>query len=353
MDLVEQLQALATTPGIAGNEKYISHFLKEQYTAYCDEIIYDNLGSIYALKKGSGASQLRVMVNAHMDELGFILKKINTNGTLTALALGQFNDKALLGTKVNLMTRSQKTFTGVILGQDQAGTALGKTGDVLLDFGFISEAEAATKEIMVGDMITLAADFFTSENQETWYAANWNGRLAVSQTIDILRALADVTLPFDLYVGCTVQEQVGTRGAQTAANLVQPDLAVMLDTQQAWDYQTDANDQQGVLGEGLLLTYYDPSVLPNRLLLSELRQLCDTEKIAYQNYYSLTGSDAGWINKLRTGCPTLLIGQALRNLDAGLQVARQTDYQAIAAALVAFLKALTPEKIIAYQEENR
>ena len=348
----QQLEKLVQTPGISGNEKLISQCLKGFYEPYCDEIIYDNLGSIYAVKHSQTKNALRVLINAHMDELGFIVKKINDNATIQALALGTFLPNALLGKKVKLTTSTNETFYGVLLGQDQKQTALNNNNEVLLDFGFSTKKEALD-HVCLGDMVTLAGEMFMSNNEQFMYATNWNGRLSVSHTIDILRSVADESFDFDLYVGCTVQEHVGIRGAQTATNLVKPDLTIVIDTQQAFDYQSENKDQQGVLGNGLLLTYYDTTVLPNRLLLNTLKEVCEQEKIAYQYYYSLTGSDAGWINKLRTGCPTLLMGQALRNLDTGFQVASVNDYQALKAGLVSFVKQLTPSLIQAFKQENR
>lgn len=353
MQLSEQLIKLTKTAGISGNEQAISQCLKEFYRPYCDEIVYDNLGSIYAVKRTKKTQAPRVLINTHMDELGFIVKKINDNGTLWALALGTVQAKALLGQKIVLTTRNKQQYPGVILGQNQTNDALTKNQEVLLDVGFANQQAAQASGVLLGDMVTFATPLFSSANQEYLYAPNWNGRLSVSQTVDFLRAIADLEFDFDLYVGCTVQEHVGIRGAQTATNLVAPDLTVALDTQQAFDYQTDAKDQQGVLGQGLLLTYYDPSVLPNRLLLNTFKEICQKQAITYQYYYSMTGSDAGWINKLRTGCPTLLLGQAVRNLDAGLQVAAISDYQALHQGLLAFVKQLTVADLLAFKQENR
>lgn len=353
MQLREQLTKLTTTAGISGNEQAISQCLKEFYQPYCDEIVYDNLGSLYAVKHAKTADAPRVLVNAHMDELGFIVKKINPNGTLWALALGQAQPAALLGQKIIVTTRQKQHFPGVILGQDQAQTALNKQNEILVDIGFKDEQEAKAAGIFLGDMVTFGSSLFAANSGHYLYAPNWNGRLSVSQTIDILRAVAGLTLDFELYVGCTVQEHVGLRGAQTATNLVAPDLTIALDTQAAFDYQSDAKDCQGILGQGLLLTYYDTTVLPNRLLLNTFKQICQQTQTAYQYYYSLSGSDSGWINKLRTGCPTLLVGQAVRNLDAGLQVAAVDDYQAVIQGVLEFIKQLTPAEIQAFKQENR
>ncbi|WP_082147270.1 zinc-binding metallopeptidase family protein [Enterococcus massiliensis] len=186
------------------------------------------------------------------------------------------------------------------------------------------------------------------------FSHNWNGRINVSQTVDILKQVNQLkgSLPFDLYVGCTVQEQVGLRGAQTATNLVQPDLAIILDTQKEMNYQ-EIKEKSGTIGRGLLLTYYDTTVLPNRYLLRSMKEACEAHEVSYQLHYSLEDSDAGWINKLRTGCPTLLLGLSVRNMNTPSQIVSLKDYQSLVRGLMFFIQELTVEKIQAFKEENR
>ncbi|MDR0922428.1 MAG: M42 family peptidase [Lactobacillales bacterium] len=349
----QRLTEITDIPSISGNEKKISEYLRKKYEPLCDEIVYDNLGSIYAVKKSTNPDAARVMVHAHMDELGFIVKKIQENGTIQALALGKVEPNALLGQVVKLTNRAGDTFKGVILGFNQANLALDKNNIVLLDIGLSSAQEAENSGITFGDMVTFDTPFFASSNGKEIYAHNWNGRLGAALGVHLLEAVKEESFDFDLYVGCAVQEHVGLRGAQTATNLVKPDLALVLDTERAMDYQKDAMDVIGELGKGLLITYYDTTVLPNRLLVNTLKELCQKEEIPYQYYYSMEDSDAGWINKLRTGAPTLFLNTAVRNMNTPLQAIALADYQAVQTALVKFILQLTNDQIDAFKCENR
>lgn len=353
--LLKQLEAVEGIAGVSGREKKISSYLKEQYEPYCDEIIYDNLGSIYGAVKSDAADAMNVMVSAHMDELGFLVQKIEKNGLIRGLALGKVEKNALLGQQVLVTMQDGQQLTGVILGQDKENLALNKNGEVLCDFGFSDKEEAEEAGLQLGDMITFAPKFSMTGNQKEWLGTNWNGRINVSQTIDLLKGVheADLMLPFNLYVGCTVQEQVGLRGAQTAANLVKPDFSIVLDTCRAWDYQDGAQDLQGELGKGVLLTYYDISVLPHRLPLSDLKALCEREGIPCQFYYSLEDSDGGWFGKLRTGSPVLFFNLPVRNMNTPSQAVSASDYHSAGTALLQFVKELKTERIVAYLEENR
>lgn len=354
MGQMDQLEKVVKTPGISGREKTISKLLKEYYAPYCDEIIYDNLGSIYGVIKSEKENPTTVLVTAHMDELGFIVKKIEETGLIRGLIMGKIEPNSLLGQEVHLYNRQGKAFPGVILGRNKANQVQGKE-DVLLDFGFSSKEEALSEEVSLGDMVTFAPKFTVSKNGKEWIAPNWNGRISVNQTIDLLRQIYEnqLSFPFDLYVGCTVQEQVGARGAQTAANLVAPDLTIILDTNQAWDYQEDAGDVQGELSKGVLLTYYDPSVLPNRLPMEELRKICEEAALPYQYYFSLEDSDGAWFNKLRTGCPVLFMNMPVRNMNTAAQVVSQEDYETVGQAIYLFLKDLDEAAIVSFKEENR
>ena len=161
-----------------------------------------------------------------------------------------------------------------------------------------------------------------------------------------------MTFPFDLYIGCSVQEQVGLRGVQTATNLVKPDFALVLDTQQAFDYRQDGDKENGRLGEGILLTYYDKSVLPSRKALYDLKELCMEHHIPHQFYYSMEDSDAGWINKLRQGAPILFFNIAVRNMNTPNQEIAICDYDSILNAVKIFLTHLTLDKIKYYKQVN-
>lgn len=349
----ELLTKFLNLDSVSGGEKIFSRALQEEFKKYADEIVYDNLGSVYAVIKSKKPNAKRVMITGHMDEVGFIVKGFNDNGTVSALKLGEISPNCLLGANVRVKLRNDAVINGTILGYDQKDEALLNKEDVLLDLGFADKSQIEDSGLHLGDRVSFANQSFSSLNGQRIFAKNWNGRYAPLLEIAFLKALTTKRFDFDLYVGCTVQEQVGYRGVQTATNLVKPDLGLVLDTDQAFDYQEKVSDKIGVLGQGLLINFYDKTVLPNRLLISTLKQLCSDEKIPYQYYYSMGGSDAAWINKLRTGSPTLFINIPVRNMNTPNSVIDVNDFNAAQTALVKFIEQLDNSKIQAFKEENR
>lgn len=344
---------LSQIDSVSGSEKAISKVLKSEYEELADQIVYDNLGSIFAIKKSKKENAPRVMIVGHMDEAGFIVKKINENGTVKALALGNIPATSLLGATVRATTRNGETLIGVLIAYNKSGDVLDASKEVLVDFGFDDKQSAQSSKLTFGDRLSFLSPTRKSFNKNRIFAKNWNGRYAPLLGIEVLRAVKDIDFDFDLYVGCTVQEQVGYRGIQTATNVVKPDLGIVLDTDEAFDYQIDIKEKNGELGKGVLINFYDPTVLPNRLLLTTLKKICQENNLRYQYYYSLEGSDAAWINKLRTGTPTLFVNIPVRNMNTASSVMDIQDYQAAKSALLIFLNDLNEEKIQEFKEENR
>lgn len=346
-ELMSKLLELDSAPG---NEVHVAKFLLTQYKPLADEIVYDNLGSIYAVRRSKQVNAAHVMVSGHMDEPGLILKSFNENGTLNALILGELAEPALLGTAIRFNVAGHH-IQGTLLSLTEKPNAVSNKQTVLVDCGFTSQEAAENSGLTIGAHATFAQAPVMGEQRVI--AKNWDGRFAPLVGLALLEAVKDEQLDFDLYVGCTVQETVGLRGVQTATNVVEPDLGIVIDTDAAFDYQDDARDKIGVLGAGLLVNFYDKTVLPNRMLIQELKAICTQNNIPYQYYYSMAGSDAAWINKLRTGTPTLFINAAVRNLGTPSQVIDLNDIAAVQQALIAFIHQLTPAKIAAYKAENR
>lgn len=347
------LNKLNKIDSVSGDEKAISLSLKSEYEKLADEVIYDNLGSIFAVKKSKSNHAPHVMIVGHMDESGFIVKKINKNGIIKALALGNVSEKSLLGATLKLKTRDGKETIGTIVAYDEKGNVLDEAKEVCVDFGFENNEEVTNYGVNYGDRLSFVSMIKSSPNKNRMFSKNWNGRYAPLMGLEILRLVQDMDFDFDLYVGCTVQEQVGFRGIQTATNLAKPDLGIVLDTNKAFDYQQDLKEENGALGKGVLINFYDITVLPNRLLLATLKSICEGNNLPYQYYYSLEGSDAAWINKLRTGTPTLFVNVPIRNMDTPASVMDVRDYDTAQRALILFLEQLNTEKIQAFKEENR
>jgi len=291
---LELMKEFTQIIGVSGNEVQICKALQKHYKKYTDEIIFDNLGSVFAVKRCGKSNAPKVLISGHMDEIGFVVKDISKGGLIKILPLGAICKQGLIGQRVKISNGKDEKINGYILS-------------------------------------TLKEE---------------------SKVIEVLESLKDEKLEFDLYVGCTVQHEVGLRGAQTSTNLIAPDLGIVLDCLSANDATGDS-EAVGKLGHGVLINYYDKSMMPNRALLGHLTNLCKEKEIKSQPYFSMGDGDGGWIHKLLKGCPTLNICICGRNLQSNSGVIDVEDYIASRKAIIEVIKSLSVEKIQGFKAENR
>ncbi|NLA78803.1 MAG: M42 family metallopeptidase [Erysipelothrix sp.] len=316
--LMNHLENLCLLPGIANHETQVAQYMEQHMQPFCDAIVRDNLGSVFALKKSKVKNALKVMVAAHMDEVGFIVKDINAIGNLKIAPVGGWWAQVLMASPISLYNAQGQRFKGVIgsipphLLTPEKRNQVVDIDDLLVDIGMTSKAQVLEHGINVGDMIVLDSEFNILNEQRIMSKAIDN-RYGCAMSLTLLEALQDVDLPYDLYIGATVQEEVGLRGAQTAAYKLDPDVAIIFDCSPAND--ADGNqDELGRLGEGVLLRFVDRSMMPNRCFLKLLKDTCIEHDIPHQYYLSLGGTDAGAIHKSKAGVPTLSLCVVARNI---------------------------------------
>lgn len=346
---LELLEDLTKKIGISGDEKQVSRFLNEKYKGLCDEIVYDNLGSIFAVKKCGKENALRVMLCAHMDEVGFMITEIHENGLLSFIKIGNIENTALYASRVKVKT-AQNEFIGTIVANEEAISKPGVKG-LRIDLGATTKEEVVNMGVCVGDSAVLDGDFILMNNKRM-LAKAIDSRSGCALGVELLEAVKDNTFDFDLYVGASVMEEVGQRGGTTATGMIHPDMGIVLDGGKANDFNGKNNDV-GQLGKGVLVRYYDKGMMPNRGLLDELVTTCKDHKISYQYYYSMATTDSAWVHKLFSGCPTLTIGVCARNIQTGNVEIDCDDYTCAKEALVHIVKGLNAEKIQEYKEFNR
>lgn len=343
--------------GVSGNEVLVSRALKKHYEKYPVELVYDHLGSIYALKKSKNPNALKVMVAGHMDEVGFMVKQIQDNGLLKILPIGGIWEQTLLAKRVRLLTRDFKEISGAIcsipphfLTESDRKSPM-KIDNMLVDIGCTSKEEVSKLGVNVGDTLVVDGDVkYLGENRIL--AKAWDNRYGCILGLALLEHFKDKELPFDLYVGANVQEEIGLRGAQTAAQMIQPDLAIVLDCSPATD-ATGAKDANGQLGKGVLIRFYDRSMLPNRGLIQHFETVLKDNEIPHQYFYSLGGTDAGAIHKANDGVPTLTVCICGRNLHTNSIVIDKNDLLHAKNALIQFVDQLNEKQIQMFKEENR
>ncbi len=328
-NFLNHLENLCLLPGISNHETQVANYMRQHMQGYADEIISDNLGSVFALKKSKNPEALKVMVAAHMDEVGFIVKSINAVGNLKIAPVGGWWSQVLMSAPISLYNKDHKRFKGTIgsipphLLTPQKRDLVVDIDDLLVDIGMTSKEEVLSHGIDVGDMIVLDSEFNILNNKRIMAKAIDN-RYGCALSLSLLEALKDVELPYDLYIGATVQEEVGLRGAQTAAHLIDPDVAIVFDCSPAND--ADGNKRElGRLGEGVLLRFVDRSMMPNRCFLSLLKTTCEENQIPHQYYLSLGGTDAGAIHKSKAGVPTLSLCVVARNIHTNHAIVDMDD----------------------------
>ena len=267
------LNTLTQTISISGDEKNVGKCMAQYLEPYCDEIVYDNLGSVFGVKKSKKENAKRVLVITHMDESGLMI-----------IEIGKINKQYLPGSRLRVKTKTGEVNAFVV-----------GTEKMVIDFGTYSKEETLALGVFVGDSAVVDGPFVKVQKQCISKALE--SRVGCLMAVELLKAVKDKELDFDLYVGACVMEEVGQRGATTATGLVKPDLGVVLGCKKA--KTLDEKDQSvGELGKGLLVSFYDKGMMPNRGLLDALVQICKEEDIAYQHYYSMDLNEGAWVHKL-------------------------------------------------------
>lgn len=354
---IELLEELTTIDGISGHEKYVSRYLKTQYEDLADEIVYDNLGSIFAIKKSKTPNAKRVMVSGHMDEVGFLVRVINDNGTISMHPIGGWFSQNLLSHRVTITNSKGETFKGAIasvpphLLSEQQRNQPYNIDAMLIDIGATSKQEVLDKGIKTGDMIVLEGSF-ERLSEDRLLSKAFDNRYGCAISVQILEALKGVELPFDLVVGATVQEEVGLRGAKSAANMIKPDLSIVLDCSPANDLNGDRK-ALGFLGEGVLVRVVDGNFIAHQGFIEYFVDICQQHNIKHQPFISAGGTDAGAIHTSGNGIPTLTCCICARNIHTSSSVMDLNDYESALNALKELLISLNNDKIEAITKSNR
>lgn len=352
LDLMRELTQLI---GVSGQERYVCRALERHYRALADEVIHDNNGSVYAVKRSHAPNPFRVMVAAHADEVGLVVRQIRANGLITATKVGGLFYETLAGARVRLLTDAGDEFRGCVsmlsakrIKRDGAGIPF----DALyFDFGFRSEAEARACGVLEGCQIVIDGPFEECAGGRLLSKA-WDDRFGCILGVELLQALQGVELPFDLYVGANVQEEVGLRGARTAAEMIQPDLAVVLDCTAANDVERFEMPYGGI-GQGVMVRYTDGTYLPNRTVFLDYLDLLKREGIPYQFHESAGGTDAGAINLTGCGVPALTACICARNVHSGSLMIDARDYLHCLKAVTRWVSELDADKLERFRSNNR
>jgi len=282
------------------------------------------------------------MVAGHMDEVGFMVTSVTDKGMLRFQTLGGWWSQVLLAQRVHVVTK-KGPITGVIasipphlLDESQRNKPMA-IKNMMIDVGADSKQEVAEMGIRPGDQIVPICPFTPMSNEKKILAKAWDNRYGCGLAIELLKEVKNEKLPNILYSGATVQEEVGLRGAQSAANMIKPDLFYALDASPANDTSGDKN-AFGQLGKGVLLRIFDRTMVTHRGMREFILDTAETNSIPYQYFVSPGGTDAGRVHTSNNGVPSAVIGVCSRYIHTHASMIHVDDYAAAKELLVKLVR---------------
>jgi putative aminopeptidase FrvX len=348
---LELLRELTEVNGVPGFESRVAAIMRERLEGVA-ECCTDNLGSLIARLDGT-SDRPRVMLAGHMDEIGFMVKLITKEGFVQFAALGGWWDQVLLAQRVTIET-SKGPVAGVIgskpphlLPEDERNKVV-KRQKMFIDVGAEDREEATeTFGIRPGDPIVPVTPFEVMRNDDRMLAKAWDDRVGVALAIEALQALDGTGHPNTVFGVGTVQEEVGARGAETASDVVDPDVALILETAIAGDVPGISDDESNVeLGGGVTVYVLEGSAIPNLRLRDLAIDLCEERDLDYQlTVLERGGTDAGRIHLHDTGVPSLALGVPTRHIHTHAGIISANDYETTLKLVVAICKVLDEETV--------
>ncbi len=341
---LEWLKKFSETCGVTGFEQRIKELLKERMSGL-GEVSTDGLGSVVFTHKNKGPV---IMMAAHMDEIGFMVKHITKEGFLKFVCLGGWWEQVMLGQRVTVHT-AKGDIVGVIgskpphiLSPEERKKMVEKK-DMFIDVGAADSKEAIeTFGIQPGDFVTPYSEFTVMSNKNFLLGKAWDNRVSCAIMAEVMENLVQDGHPNTLCAVGTVQEEVGLRGAATSANMLKPDIGIVIDTTIAGGMPGVAEDvAPSKLGAGVGITIYDASLIPNTALRDLAMDTAKKGKIPYQLSYSEGGgTDGGRIHMQGDGVPTLVLSLPTRYIHSHQGIIHRKDYEAAVKLITALVKRL-------------
>ncbi len=329
MEIEKLLKDLTQVQGVSGDESRVADLLKKIASPLCDEIYESPLGSVVMVKRCGLKNAKKVMIDAHIDEIGLMVTGVHEKGFVSFTQVGGTDLKTLLASQVTIHT-SGGDLPGVIGSvpphlakkEDKSLT----TESLYIDTG-LSQKEAAEK-ISIGD--TVSFDSPTVRMGNCMAGKTMDDRASVAAMILALSQLQKVLLAVDVYFVGAVQEEVGLRGALTSAYEINPDLAIAIDVCHATT--PDNSENAFELGKGIVLTM-GPNIHPG--VFSWLKKTATTYHIPFQLEAcgGDTGTDAWAIQIAQNGIPTALLSLPLRYMHSSVETLRISDVESTAQLL--------------------
>lgn len=323
---VNLLKKICVTPGAPGYEQRIRELVLKEVTPLVDEVSIDAMGSVIAIKKGK--SDKRVMVAAHIDEIGFMVSHIDNKGFIRFDTLGGFDPKTLTSQRV--IIHGKKDVIGVMgckpihLMRAEERSKQIPISEYFIDTGM--DKKEVDKLISIGNPITREREMIEMGNCVN--SKSLDNRVSVFILLETLRKLKNKKIPYDLYAAFTVQEEVGLRGAISSAHHIDPDFGFALDVTIAFDVPSaQAHEMVTRLGNGAAIKIKDGSLISDYRMVEYMKATAKKRKIKWQpEVLPAGGTDAGGIQRYgKKGAITGAISIPTRYIHQTIEMAHKED----------------------------
>ncbi len=363
---MQYLRRLCESFGPAGFERETLGIVADYVREFSDRLEHDKLGSLLFRKQGTAERPL-VLLPGHVDEIGFVVTGINKQGFLSFSPVGGWFDQVLLGQRVMVRTKST-TLLGVIaskpphlLPQEERSKVVTKD-KMFVDLGCSNEREVQEMGVRIGDPIAPHSEFSTvtkrvfkgdkeSGQMELALGKGFDDRVGAFVACEVLRRMkaADVEHPNTLVGVATVQEEVGLRGARTAAHVAKPDVCLTLEVDIAGDVPgIEQHEAPARMGAGPTILTFDKSMIPNQPLKEFVIEVAEENGVPYQLSQISGGTDAGVIHISNAGCPSLVIGIPTRHIHSHVGILSLDDVENCIALLMQVTQRLDEQTVAGF-----
>ena len=335
----EILKELCALPGVSGTEDRVRAYIENRAKAFAEEILTDPMGNLLVRVRGARAPKAKILLAAHMDEVGIIVTGITEEGCLAFDFVGGVDRRVLIGKRVSI---GEKAVPGVIalkavhLLEDGEGKKVPPTKSLFVDIGCRSREEAA-KLVSLGDTGT-----FDERIEE--FGSGFLRAKAIDDRIGcaVMLSLLEEGLPADAWLAFTVQEEVGCRGAAAAAFRIQPDIALVLEGTTAADLPSQKGSEKVCApGKGPVIPFMDGGSIYDRGLYRRLTGLAEEKGIPWQTKTWISGgTDASALQKTAAGTRVAAVSAAVRYIHSPSCVGNLKDFENISRLVRAFLETL-------------
>ena len=350
MDQTEKLlQDLTDAHGVPGHESEVRAVV-HRYVDSLGTVSQDKIGSVICAQ---GASGPKVMLAGHMDEIGFMVRHITDEGFLKFIPLGGWFDQVLLGQRVLVKTHKGDV-PGVIgsrpphlIPQDERGKVVEKK-TMYIDIGATAKKDVEKAGVRVGDPVVPDSKFAVMANPKLYLAKAFDDRVGCALVIQTLQTFASEPHPNTLYGVATVMEEVGLRGATTSVDMVNPDVAIILESDIAGDVPGIKPEESAVkLGQGPTLLVFDARMIPNLNLRDLVVDTAQELGIPLQ-FSAIEGgaTDGAAIHLHKSGVPTVVIGVPARHIHSHTSIIHRDDFDHAAKLVVGLVKKLDADRVV-------